>query len=111
MPFKEPDKIKTYYSIGEVAQMFDVTTSLIRYWENEFDVLQPKKSRKGDRFFTSKDIEILKIIYNLVKERGFKLKGAKEQIKLQFNKTQKEIEVIEKLNHIKAFLIALKANL
>ncbi len=72
---------KLYYSIGEVAEMFDVSPSLIRYWESEFTFLRPKKNRKGDRQFTKKDIEYLKRLYSLVKEKGFTLDGAKRELK------------------------------
>ena len=76
-----PNKI--YYSIGEVAKAFDVNASLIRFWEKEFDILQPKKNKKGNRLFTQKDLENLKTIYHLVKEKGYTLEGAK--IELQEN--------------------------
>ncbi len=72
---------KLYYSIGEVAVAFSVNTSLIRFWEKEFDVLQPKKNAKGNRKFTPKDIKNLELIYHLVKERGFTLEGAKTHLK------------------------------
>lgn len=72
---------KLYYSIGEVSKMFDVNTSLIRFWEKEFSILKPKKNAKGNRLFTQKDVDNLHIIYNLVKERGFTLEGAKKKAK------------------------------
>ena len=72
---------KRYYSIGEVAEAFDVNTSLIRFWEKEFDVLKPKKNAKGNRKFTQEDIKNLEFIYHLVKERGFTLEGAKTHLK------------------------------
>ena len=74
-----PDK--RYYKIGEVAKAFGVNTSLIRFWENEFDVLKPKKNKKGNRLFTPEDIQNLKMIYFLVKEKGFTLEGAKNKLK------------------------------
>ena len=78
---------KLYYTIGEVAKMFNVNTSLIRYWEKEFSIIKPKKNRKGNRLFTPKDIENIKLIYHLVKERGMTLQGAKKKLKksLSFN--------------------------
>ncbi|MDF1694737.1 MAG: MerR family transcriptional regulator [Saprospiraceae bacterium] len=85
---------KLYYSIGEVAEMFDVSNSLIRYWETEFKVLKPTKNRKGDRRFMVKDIRTLEKIYTLVKERGFTLEGAKKEMK---SKSQNPTEVISKL--------------
>jgi DNA-binding transcriptional MerR regulator len=81
MPYKEKEITKMYHSISEVADMFDVNTSLIRFWEKEFDILQPKKNRKGNRLFTNKDIENLHLIFHLVKERGFTLEGAKNKLK------------------------------
>ena len=79
MQINLPDK--RYYKIGEVAKAFDVNTSLIRFWENEFDVLKPKKNKKGNRLFTPEDLENLKMIYFLVKEKGFTLEGAKKKLK------------------------------
>lgn len=75
------DSDKLFYSIGEVAEMFDVNASLIRYWEKEFDIIRPQKNKKGNRLFTKKDIENFKTIYHLVKEKGFTLQGAKEALK------------------------------
>jgi DNA-binding transcriptional MerR regulator len=77
----EAELTKLYYSIGEVAEMFNVSASLIRYWESEFTMLRPKKNRKGDRQFTKKDIAYLERIYTLVKERGFTLDGAKKELR------------------------------
>ena len=79
MPSGEKTIQKIYYSIGEVATMFDVNKSLIRFWEKEFSIIKPKKNRKGNRFFTEKDIENFKIIFHLVKERGYTLQGAKKK--------------------------------
>jgi len=94
---------KLYYTIGEVAEMFSVSTSLIRYWETEFPSLKPKKDRRGDRKFTKKDINQLERIYTLVKERGFTLEGAKKEIKE--NKHAKQPvdnnQLISKLKRIK----------
>lgn len=83
--------------------MFGVSSSLIRYWESEFTILKPKKNRKGDRRFTKKDIENLEKIYTLVKERGFTLDGAKKELRKKNKKTH-NLEVITKLNEIKAGL-------
>ena len=77
---------KLYYTIGEVAEMFDVSKSLIRYWESEFSVLKPHKNSKGDRRFTKQNIDQLELIYHLVKERGFTLEGAKKEIRGNKNK-------------------------
>lgn len=91
---------KLYYSIGEVSEMFDVSTSLIRYWESEFTFLRPKKNRKGDRQFTKKDIEYLEKIYTLVKERGFTLDGAKKELRRPSKKNRAN-EVRERLLQLK----------
>lgn len=111
MPFKNYDSLKLYYSIGEAADILGVNTSLIRFWEKEFDILKPKKNKKGNRQFTKDDIENLKIIYHLVKERGFTLQGAKEKIKKGKINTKKEVDVVESLEKVKSFLLELKKNL
>lgn len=109
---KPTDEIqKLYYSIGEVAEMFGVSNSLLRFWESEFDILKPKKNRKGDRRFTQKDIENLKIIYHLVKEKGFTLEGAKKEIKQNRERLQQRFQHIERLKELKAFLQVLKDEL
>ena len=96
------DKLeKLYYSIGEVAEMLDVSKSLIRYWENEFDFLNPKKNKKGDRRFTKENIQQLLIIYELVKERGFTLEGAKQEIKLTRKRLLTKQQVVTRLQHIR----------
>ncbi|MEO0573750.1 MAG: MerR family transcriptional regulator, partial [Bacteroidota bacterium] len=96
---------KRYYGIGEVAKAFGVNTSLIRFWEKEFDVLQPKKNAKGNRKFTPQDIKNLQLIHHLVKERGFTLEGAKTHLKEEKHKTLSNFDVIEKLQRVKAELI------
>ena len=101
---------KLYYSIGDVAAMFNENTSLIRYWENEFAILKPKKNKKGDRFFRPEDIKNLKMIYHLLRERKYTIEGAKEF--LENNKAAGEKhEMIESLKKVKSFLIELKSNL
>lgn len=102
---------KLYYSIGEVARAFEVNTSLIRFWEKEFEVLQPKKSAKGNRKFTPQDIKNLELIYHLVKERGFTLEGAKLHLKENRSKSMTQYEVIRKLELVKAELIKIKEEL
>ena len=102
---------KRYYGIGEVARAFDVNTSLIRFWEKEFDVIQPKKNAKGNRKFTPKDIQNLQLIYHLVKERGFTLEGAKTHLREERQKTLSNFEIIQKLERIKAELIKIKGQL
>lgn len=102
---------KRYYNIGEVARAFEVNTSLIRFWEKEFDVLQPKKNAKGNRKFTPEDIKNLELIYYLVKERGFTLEGAKIHLKENKHKTLSNFEIIRKLSTVKAELLKIKENL
>lgn len=105
MQFELPNKL--YYSIGEVAKAFGVNTSLIRFWESEFDILKPKKNKKGNRLFTPEDIKNLKIIYHLVKERGYTLEGAKLVLENRSN-IKDEIELISRMEYIRAELIKLK---
>lgn len=101
---------KAYYPIGEVAQMFKVNISQLRYWENEFDVLQPRKNRKGDRLFRPEDVKTLQLINDLIRRRKFTLEGAKDFLKK--NKKAKEThELINSLQKIRTFLLELKANL
>lgn len=102
---------KRYYGIGEVAKAFGVNASLIRFWEKEFDVLQPKKNAKGNRKFTPQDIKNLQLIYHLVKERGFTLEGAKIHLKEEKQKTLSNFEIIQKLERVKAELIKIKEQL
>jgi DNA-binding transcriptional MerR regulator len=102
---------KLFYSIGEVALLFDVNASLIRFWEKEFDILNPKKNKKGNRLFTPKDIENLKLIYHLVKERGYTLQGARDKLKDNRSEVLNKVELIESLNRIKGFLLDLKEHI
>ncbi len=102
------DSQKLYYSIGEVAGMFDVNPSLIRYWEKKFPIINPKKNKKGNRFFTEKDIQNFKLIYHLVKERGMTLKGAQQKLKENKEDAVNNAEVIDRLKNIKAKLLELK---
>jgi DNA-binding transcriptional MerR regulator len=102
---------KRYYGIGEVAKAFEVNTSLIRFWEKEFDVLQPKKNAKGNRKFTPEDVKNLELIYHLVKERGFTLEGAKIHLKENKQKTLDQFEIIRKLETVKAELLKIKDQL
>lgn len=101
---------KQYYPIGEVAAMFRVNISLIRFWENEFDILKPRKNRKGDRFFRPDDVKNLKLIYFLLKERKYTISGAKSFIK-SGKKVNERFEAIESLKNIRAMLVELKAGL
>jgi DNA-binding transcriptional MerR regulator len=111
VPYKEKETSKLYYTIGEVSEMFDVNTSLIRFWEKEFDILKPKKSKKGNRLFTKDDVENFKLIHHLVKERGFTLNGAKDKLKKHKFEAKKEVEMVQSLEKVKKFLLALKKEL
>lgn len=111
MPFKDKEIEKQYYSIGEVAAMFEVAPSLIRFWETEFDVLKPKKSKKGNRLFTPKDIENLRLVYHLVKERGFTIQGAREVLKNQGIQARDKVEIIQSLEKVREFLVHIKNQL
>ena len=110
-PYKEKPITKLYYSIGEVAKLFDVNTSLIRFWEKEFDILKPKKNKKGNRLFTQKDVDNLKVIYHLVKERGYTLEGAKKKLRENKEDTIQNEEIVERLKEIRSFLVELRDNL
>ncbi len=102
---------KLYYTIGEVSKMFNVNASLIRFWEKEFDVLKPKKNKKGNRLFTKADVENLRIIYHLVKERGYTLQGARAKLKSAKSELVNQTEIYDSLLKVKGFLLELKENL
>lgn len=108
MPLKQKPIKKLYYSIGEVATMFDVNNSLIRFWEKEFNIIKPKKNKKGNRYFTEKDIENFKIIFHLVKERGYTLDGAKKKLRENKEDTIKNVEIVNQLKDIRAQLVAIR---
>jgi DNA-binding transcriptional MerR regulator len=108
----EPQKPeKLFYSIGEVARMFNVNTSLIRFWEKEFDIIKPKKNKKGNRLFTQADVDNFHVIYNLAKERGYTLDGIKRKLKKNREETLSNAEVIKSLKDIKQFLQDIRNNL
>ena len=102
---------KLYYSISEVASWFKVNTSLLRYWENEFDVLQPRKTRKGDRLFRMEDIKNLQLIYFLLRQRKFSIEGAKSYLKNNKGKIDTETQLVQTLTGFKSFLLELKSSL
>ncbi len=111
MPYKETKVEKLYYTIGEVAAMFEVNTSLIRYWEKEFDIIKPKKNKKGNRLFTQKDIDNFHIIYNLVKERGMTLKGARQKMKDNKGDEEYKFEILKSLEEIRQQLLVVKESM
>lgn len=104
MAYKEKEIEKLYYSIGEVAEVFNVAPSLIRFWESEFDIIKPKKNRKGNRQFTKEDIDNVRTIYHLVKEKGFTLNGAKDMLKNDVQGVKDKMEMIESLKKVRKFL-------
>ena len=112
MPVKTNQAIeKIYFSIGEIAVMFNVNTSLIRFWEKEFDIIKPDKNQKGTRYFTKQDIDNFHLIYHLVKERGFTLQGAKDKLSENKTETIDHHEIVKSLEKIKSFLIEIKEGL
>jgi len=103
MAYKEKEIEKIYYSIGEVAEQFNVAPSLIRFWESEFELIQPKKNRKGNRQFTKEDIENVRTIYHLVKQKGFTLQGAKEMLRNDTQAVKDKMEIYDSLKKIRQF--------
>lgn len=102
---------KQYYPISTVAKWFNVNTSLLRYWENEFDILKPRKNRKGDRLFRPEDIKNLQVIYYLLRQRKFTIEGAKEYLKANKKKADINLQLIQTLTKFKSFLLELRVNL
>ena len=111
MPYKEVKVEKLYYTIGEVARMFKVNTSLIRFWEKEFDILKPTKNKKGNRLFTRRDVENLKLIFHLVKERGYTLEGARKKLKFDKDDVERDAEIVTSLQKIRGFLMEISNEL
>lgn len=106
----QDSSLKRYYSIGEVADMFGISKSVIRFWENEFDSLRPHKNSKGDRRFTLQNIEQLREIHTLVKERGFTIDGARRELKRQKAKEKERKIRIEQLKKLRSFLVEMKGS-
>ena len=102
---------KLFYKISEVAEMFSVNISGVRFWEKEFDILNPHKNKKGNRLFTPKDIKNIQIIYHLLKERGFTVEGAKKKLKENKTDTIDNIEIVTHLKEIRSFLVNLREEL
>ena len=102
---------KLLYTMGEVTEMFDVNASLIRYWESKFDCIKPHKNKKGNRMFTPSDVENLKLIYHLVKEKGMTLEGANKTMKGRGKSVQREISILERLQNIRAMLVEVRESL
>ena len=109
MPYKEKEIEKRYFTIGEVADELGVATSLIRFWEREFSIIKPKKNRKGNRQFTQQDLKSVKLIYHLVKEKGYTLQGARDFIESGGpDAASDKMELIESLKRVRAFLVNLR---
>lgn len=108
MKLNLPDKL--YYSIGEVANAFNVNASMIRYWEKEFPILKPKRNSKGNRYFTPEDIKNLKMIYHLTKEKGYTLDGARIAL-ITNEKIEEQVSIIDRLEFVKSELNKLKNSL
>ncbi len=104
-------KNKVYYSIGEVAEMFDVNASLIRFWEKKFDIIKPHKNSKGNRMFTPKDVDNFKLIYHLVKERGMTLAGAQRRLRDNKSGETHDMEIVDRLLSIRAMLVEIREEL
>ncbi|MVZ61633.1 MerR family transcriptional regulator [Sphingobacterium humi] len=111
MPYKDREINKLYYTMGEVTEMFSVNASQIRFYEREFDILQPKKNKKGNRLFTQNDIANLKIIFNLVKDKGYTLQGARDFLRSNKNEAKENQRVIDSLEKLKSFLLDVRDNL
>ena len=111
MPYKENHIVKKYFTIGEVAKELGVATSLIRFWESQFDFIRPKKNAKGNRKFTQEDLKKLKLVYHLVKEKGYTLSGAQEHIKQSKGSIDDKAEMVNSLKKIRSFLEEMKQNL
>lgn len=108
MPYKKPKIEKVIFTIGEVADMIGEKPSLIRYWENNFDILKPQKNKKGNRLFSKDDIETVRLIHHLVKERGMTLKGAQQKLKENKDETVHNFEIVKRLQEIKEELIGIR---
>jgi DNA-binding transcriptional MerR regulator len=111
MKFNNNKTEKIFYRISEVADMFNLNISAVRFWEKEFDILRPKKNKKGNRLFTQKDIKNIQIIYHLLKERGFTVEGAKKKLKDNKQDTIDNIEIVKHLEDIRGFLVKLRQEL
>lgn len=111
MPYREKKVEKLYYQIGEVATMFSEPVSTIRFWENEFEILRPRKNNKGNRLFTQDDIKNLKLIHHLLREKGMTIDGARKYLKISRDDADFRLEIAESLETIKGMLLEIKENL
>jgi DNA-binding transcriptional MerR regulator len=108
MPYREKKIEKLFYSIGEVAGILNVPVSTIRFWENEFDILKPRKNKKGNRLFMPEDLKNLKIIHHLVKEKGMTLAGTKKLLAEKWQETDFKYEISQSLGNIRDMLLELR---
>ncbi len=108
---EEKELTKQYYTIGEVAKMLGLAVSHVRHWEMEFDALKPKKTKKGDRLFTPKDVANLKLIHHLVKEKGYTLEGARKKLRENPDDLIDKLKMINALKEVRTFLASLKSHL
>jgi DNA-binding transcriptional MerR regulator len=111
MPYREKKVEKLYYQIGEVAEMFSEPVSTIRFWENEFDILKPKKNNKGNRLFMQEDIKNLKLIHHLLREKGMTIEGARKYLKLNREDADYRQEIAETLRNIREMLLDIKEDI
>lgn len=104
---------KIYYTVGELVEMFDVNASLIRHWEGQFDIIKPVRNKKGNRLFTTADVENFKLIYHLVKERGMTLDGAKKALKrgsmVTGSSLERDAKIMERLQHLRTMLVEIRS--
>ena len=111
MTYKEKEIEKKYFSIGEVADQLDIAASQIRFWEGEFDIISPQKNRNGKRQFTKDDIEKIKLVYHLVKDKGYTLQGAKNMLKNDAKGVKDKMEMIDTLRDVRSFLVGMRQEL
>ena len=107
----EENNEKLYYKIGEVAKMLNVNASTLRFWEQEIDFIKPTKNKKGDRFYTRKDLEIIQTVHYLTKEKGYTLQGVKEALKSSFTQETEKMQIVNTLKQLKIFLLGIKEQL
>ena len=108
---EKKNKLKLYYSIGEISNITGISASKIRFWEKEFEILNPQKNKKGNRRFTLEDLKKIKLIYHLLKEKKYTISGAKNKLQNNFKEIEKNLELTERLNKIKKELIEIRENL
>ncbi len=108
MALKKDKNLKLYYSISEVAQMFDINESTLRFWEKEFDIIHPRKTDKGTRYYKREDIDAVRLVYHLVKERGLTLAGARQKLKNNREMTVRQEDIVNRLKQIKEELLEMK---